>query len=163
MDPATSPRTGRSLARRKPNVGIKAFIRFNHSVDYSIEAVLGFDNDFRTRVVFEVSKLVDSDCCRSVADRYFHAASRSFASLEEALKNRSVLGTPRTPVQYTTASQPSIPLLNGIPICKRWNAGSCLQPCRYNHCCEFCFDQRHLSSACPNRAIAQQQNSTQQH
>ena len=42
----------------------------SRSVDYSVEAVLSFDNDFRTRVKFERSKLVDSDCRRSVADRY---------------------------------------------------------------------------------------------
>ena len=128
----------------------------SRSIDYSVDAVLAFDNDFRNRVKFERSSLADSDCRRSVADRHFHAASRMFILHAESQKSRSICAN--SSANQQNASQAPIQMLNGIPICKHWNAGFCdpRRRCNYVHCCSTCFDQGHVEASCPNRRNAPQ-------
>ena len=117
----------KSDAHREVAVEFAEYVQYLtlRSIDYSTEAVLAFDSDFRSRVQFERITLADSDCRRSIADRYFHAATRIPVTHAETQRSRSSRGGSRTSMQYSNVGQPQIPMLNGIPICRRWNAGFC--------------------------------------
>ncbi|OWA49891.1 hypothetical protein BV898_14427 [Hypsibius exemplaris] len=118
--------------------------------DYSAAAVMRFDEDFRRRVSFDKSSLLDNDARRTLSDRHFHSQTRQTARHQGSpygrfrnFGNGNYQPQGGSPTQQRRDEQPRV--------CFRFNnATACNGPprCTYQHVCARCGG--------PHRACANQ-------
>ena len=136
----------------------------NKQCDYTANSILKFDDDFRRRVLYEKRNLNDVDYRRSIADKYFHSATR--LKYDQTSANNYSF---RSKGQYNWYNQPQqqqqpytqqgpMPIgqqyttqQNGIPVCINFQRNNCTRvPCNYLHQCSICNYSNHGSTACRN-------------